>query len=262
MHLKLAETCDESRAGHHPRCRAAGTPPSSQVQCSSLGPRWSSSWVFLSPPPTKQNHNVCEQHSRIKVGAFGRTCHYLCYLIYTTQWGLFRACDQMCPNTDHIDRVLLKASDTDLGGRAGKTVREIILHVDGYLPVELNHALLWDVIGPNNDKWVKRRNGEAVDIRQTEQNECPATEMKTKASLFALTAHCSVWRWHGLWPTGCTGLRCPDEPQQACSPVHTAPKPQHRSSGGRYWNQIHTHQMREMFNMSLIMLTATSNTWW
>lgn len=116
-----------------------------------------------------------------------------------------------------------------------------------HLLVELCHALLWDVIGPDDDQWIEGRDGETEGKAKKRRlrQECCLEErcmflLQVSARGTSLTARCRVWRHDGRPPIACRGPHCPDAPPQACSPAHTRPGPQRRSSTGHCLNCTHT----------------------
>lgn len=84
----------------------------------------------------------------------------LTYLIHAAQRRLFSAGDQMCPNTHHVDLVLLNQNQTEISLRTRSFHDQLLWSF--YLPVEIGHALLRDVVGPDDDQRVKLRDGKAV----------------------------------------------------------------------------------------------------
>lgn len=173
-----------------------------------------------------------------------------CYLIHAAQGGLFCACDQMSSNADHIDLVLLKQGRTGCQrGEEALPHNKIYVYTlrSVHLLVELCHALLWDVIGANDDQWIEGWDGETEEKAKNSRlrQECCLEErcmfsLQLSERGTSLTACRRVWRHDGHPPIACRGPHCPDAPQQACSPAHTSPGPQRRSSTGHCLNCTHT----------------------
>lgn len=157
---------------HHqylPACKC----PSCQGRWSSLDPHWSSSWACPSPPPADTHGNGIAHKGEEKAVWNVLSVPFGPNLPYThspVRAVLCRWQDefQHQPRWSHSPETIIhRVSEEQRSCFCSWATASVTS--PSHLLIELNHAFLADVIGPNDGQWIKSRDRKTAEVKQTQE---------------------------------------------------------------------------------------------